>query len=409
MLYPVRAEAKGSSDPRNTDMMPGIILSQGKVWQEQRRFMIRVFNSVFKDQSSQKMIMGDIYDLLSQVRESLSKPVELHLHIDMLIAKFLLKLCTGENSELNDRKDSNNLLDILLLVKAYVQNRSQTAYKYISVHPSIATFLKSCWFWKGDGALKEVLTFVKQNIISQTNSAKPCDGEGCFSVRYIEKIKQQSVSEQELSFVGQNGYVNLTNVIQEILFAGSHATSMMLKWALLLMIQNPDAQEKVYQELITNIGIDIGVPPCILDRKKTPYTQAVLTEVSRLASVSDQGVPHRATKDLYLSTGHYIPKDTMIILWFGEAMRDPKHFPEPDKFDPSRFIDNTTGSFVPHPALIRFGLGKRRCPGEAIAQDLVYLVFTNIVSQFRLERAQDHEHLAHSNSKTVVFLHVRSN
>ncbi len=276
----------------------------------------------------------------------------------------------------------------------------------LSAHPSFAAFLKRCWFCNDEGALEQVITFVKQNIISQTKSATSCDFAGCFSVRYIEKIKQQGVSKQELSFVGENGYINLTNVIQEILFAGSHAASMMLKWALLLMIQNPNVEEKVHQELITNIGA--GVQPCILARKKTPYTQAVLTEVSRLASVTDQGVPHRATKDLYLSTGHYIPKDTMIILWFGEAMRDPKHFPEPDQFDPSRFIDNTTGSFVPHPVLIRFGLGKRRCPGEAIAQDLVYLVFTSIVSQFRLERARDNEHLAHSDTNTVVFLHVRS-
>jgi hypothetical protein len=45
-------------------------------------------------------------------------------------------------------------------------------------------------------------------------------------------------------------------------------------------------------------------------------------------------------------------------------MNDPLHFPQPQKFDPDRFVNPETGKFIPHPRVVPFGLGKRRCLGK---------------------------------------------
>ena len=44
-----------------------------------------------------------------------------------------------------------------------------------------------------------------------------------------------------------------------------------------------------------------------------------------------------------------------------------KHFEEPMKFKPERFI-NSEGEFVPSDLIGFFGIGKRRCPGETLAR-----------------------------------------
>ena len=67
-------------------------------------------------------------------------------------------------------------------------------------------------------------------------------------------------------------------------------------------------------------------------------------------------------------------------------MRDPEHFPSPYKFDPTRYIDGE-GKFVPHPRVIPFGLGKRRCLGETLARIELYMFFTGILSRFNVVKA----------------------
>ncbi len=392
MLLPIRAAAKGSSDPWNGDKMPGISLSQGQLWKEQRRFMVRKLTMAFKEESSQNMIRDDINEFLSHLEAYESKPVEIFLQFELLSAKILLKLCTGGGCQFKEQNDLRDLRKSIGLVKSIVGKRSQTFDKFISAHPSLAAFLK--WFLplNTDSILKDVNRFIEQNIENRKNTPGSYVSSQSFIESYLEKIEEQNIAKQELSFVGSNGNINLHNVVHEITFVGSSTFSNTFKCVLVLMMQNPDVQEKVYQELATNIGV--GMKPSIFDRIKTPYTQAVLTEVYRVICVADKGLPHRAMSDCHLSTGHYIPKDTMLILWYGEVMRDPQIFPKPDMFDPSRFLDNN-GLFAPHPKVIRFGLGQRRCAGEIIGHDLVYLLFTGIMSQFRLQSDKDDKQLTH--------------
>ncbi len=89
-------------------------------------------------------------------------------------------------------------------------------------------------------------------------------------------------------------------------------------------------------------------------------------EVQRLNSVADKAFPHRAKKELLLSSGHDIPKGAMIFFWLGEVQKDQKIFPNPKTLNPNRFLDET-GSFTPNAKVIVFGTGLRRCPGETFA------------------------------------------
>ena len=57
--------------------------------------------------------------------------------------------------------------------------------------------------------------------------------------------------------------------------------------------------------------------------------------------------------------------------------KDPEVFPDPDKFDPERFINPT------HPRLVDFdlpfGFGRRICPGQHVAMQSVFIVISRFV------------------------------
>ena len=58
-------------------------------------------------------------------------------------------------------------------------------------------------------------------------------------------------------------------------------------------------------------------------------------------------------------------------------------FPEPTRFNPDRFID-ANGEFQHCDEVIHFSVGKRRCPGEGLAKMELFLLFANLLNQFKV-------------------------
>ena len=73
-------------------------------------------------------------------------------------------------------------------------------------------------------------------------------------------------------------------------------------------------------------------------------------------------------------------------------MHDPEYFPEPNRFNPERYLtvqDDGTLKFTPHPKVIPFGIGKRRCLGESFARTSVYKSFSTLIQKFEIVRGQE--------------------
>merc|ERR1711994_883985 len=76
----------------------------------------------------------------------------------------------------------------------------------------------------------------------------------------------------------------------------------------------------------------------------------------------------------------------------GEVMHNPEQFPNPMEFKPERYlILNVDGTmkFTPHPHVVPFGIGKRRCLGENLARMTLYKFFTAIIQKYQIVSGQD--------------------
>ena len=71
----------------------------------------------------------------------------------------------------------------------------------------------------------------------------------------------------------------------------------------------------------------------------------------------------------------------MISLW--HPLHDPEHFKNPEIFNPDRFID-LNGKFVNDERVIAFGVGKRSCLGQTLAEKEFFIFFTGIMQQFQI-------------------------
>ncbi len=115
------------------------------------------------------------------------------------------------------------------------------------------------------------------------------------------------------------------------------------------------------------------------------YTNAVLQESLRLTGLAYNSVPHEAMTDFDTTNGHRVPKGTMLFLDIYSIMHDPAVFEDPDAFKPERFL-NDKGQFTgPHDHVIPFGVGRRTCLGQSLAEKQLLLFFVGFMQQFDFE------------------------
>ncbi|XP_063917163.1 cytochrome P450 306a1-like [Zophobas morio] len=165
------------------------------------------------------------------------------------------------------------------------------------------------------------------------------------------------------------------------IFTGTTETTITsLKWIILYLTQYQDVQNKVRQEVLDVLHektLEMS------DVQKLPYTQAVLTEVSRIRTVIPLGFPHYASEDVHVDN-FKIRKGTMIMPLLWGIHMDPKVWDQPEEFRPERFLDEGK-NFGPSESILPFQCGKRMCVGDEFARMMTIIFVAGLVKNFKLE------------------------
>ncbi|KAF8597611.1 cytochrome P450 [Ceratobasidium sp. AG-I] len=165
--------------------------------------------------------------------------------------------------------------------------------------------------------------------------------------------------------------------------AGSTTTTALVYTFIFGMSIRPSIAARVQEEIDAQIGRDRL--PELHDRDVLPYTDAVLQEVIRFYPVFPLGLEHCATEDMKVR-GYTIRKGTTIEANIWAIMRDPKSYPNPHVFDPTRFLTPTPN---PDPRRFLFGFGRRVCPGQHVANNGAFTLAAAFMSVFKVVAGDD--------------------
>ncbi|GMT21670.1 hypothetical protein PFISCL1PPCAC_12967 [Pristionchus fissidentatus] len=166
--------------------------------------------------------------------------------------------------------------------------------------------------------------------------------------------------------------------------AGMETTSTTLRWALLILMDNPDKQEKIRDELLSVVGRSRRLT--MADKPKLPYFVAAINELQRVANMLPFIFFHRCTEGTVIG-GKFIPEDTLTFPQIFSVMKEDAVFERPEEFLPERFLaeDGKTVNRATLERMVAFGLGKRQCVGEGLARLEMFLVLGSILLHYRLE------------------------
>jgi cytochrome P450 len=167
--------------------------------------------------------------------------------------------------------------------------------------------------------------------------------------------------------------------------AGSETTSSTLNSCILYLIAHPEVQKIAQKEIDEALQ---GRSPTFEDEDRLPYCRAIEKEILRVRPVANIGSPRRSDEDV-IYKGMFIPKGTNITLFQYAIHNDPRRYKDPEKFDPSRFLDYPLksgeyagiGDFGKRDHF-SFGCGRRICPGMWLAENSLFITIARILWAF---------------------------
>jgi len=177
-----------------------------------------------------------------------------------------------------------------------------------------------------------------------------------------------------------------------VMLAGHETTANGLSFALWMLAKHPEAQEKLHEEAVRVLG---SRPPTASDFPSLRYAYMVFAEALRLFPPV-WIIGRTCGPESYDFRGFRISPGAILIAPQVVVHRDPRFWPDPERFDPLRFApedkpsDGTSSNgraTRPRFAYYPFGAGSRQCIGEGLAWMEGVFVLATIFRNWRMRPA----------------------
>lgn len=335
----------------------GLLTSDGPYWQRQRRLLQPFFTAKVVAAYFQAMteVVTEVAQNWQQATTS-RQPIELHHEMLSLALDVLGRTLFGV-------RFSDQTSSVSLVVYEAIRFVSQRTRQLLPPPmwlptPGNRRFLRA----------KATLTrFIVDRICSLSSDAQATPAMLAALRDARDPETGQGMSQQEL-----------IDELISFVIAGHETSAVALSWTFSLLGRNPDVEQRLHAELDLVLA---GRPPGLTDLPALPYTRMVLDEALRLYPTV-WIFPRTSVKDESLG-GFHIPRDSMILVCPYLTHRLERYWPEPERFQPERFLPEASRARPRH-AYLPFGAGPHTCIGQHFAVQELVLALATLAQRFRV-------------------------
>ncbi|GAB1735002.1 hypothetical protein NU219Hw_g74t1 [Hortaea werneckii] len=195
------------------------------------------------------------------------------------------------------------------------------------------------------------------------------------------KLKWGFASDLEGAFaVGMHG------------IAGALTIAAPMQSFCLAMCHYPQYQSILYEEIDRVLGDRM---PTYGDLQDMPILRAFIRETLRWRPPVPTGIPHESTEDDTYE-GFHIPAGSVMHPLEWSISRDPEVFPEPDEWNPLRWLDEDFPTYqeplTKFPTITeysQFGYGRRTCQGMGVTEADLFVGIGSVAWLFSMQASED--------------------
>ncbi|KIM45804.1 hypothetical protein M413DRAFT_440842 [Hebeloma cylindrosporum] len=168
-----------------------------------------------------------------------------------------------------------------------------------------------------------------------------------------------------------------------LMFAGHETTAVTLAATLAYLALYPNEQQKAHSEIVSIIS---HRDPTLEDLPKLTHTLACFQEALRLYPAG-QTLTRETAEDIHVKVSNpsastmVLPKGSLMMIDMIGIHRNPRAFPVPDEFRPSRWYG------ISDPDVTMFGIGPRACIGRKFSQTEALTFLSLFLREWKVEPA----------------------
>lgn len=310
-----------------------LLLVEGEEWRTRRRKVMPAFQTK-RLPSYGLMAVEQAEQLCTQLTEQANGGIA-HFDTDATMARLTLDIATRTMFGASPRENGEE-------IEQAIQILSETAFRESTSPLTLPDWMP--------------LTAKRRKLWAMT----VMDDLVCGLVR--ERMQRGAQGDQNdllATLIEQHDgdFVETRNDVMSLLIAGHETSGALLSWLFASLACQPDWLSQVQSELAMVLS---GRSPSPEDLSRLPILRAVVDETLRLYPPAYTLFLRQAEEpvnllDLSLKKGDLV----QIIPYL--TQRDPRFFPNPNKFDPTRFLQPPSW---PQFAYLPFGAGPRVCIGQ---------------------------------------------
>jgi cytochrome P450 len=334
----------------------GLVTSNGKFWQKQRRLAQPAFYKTNLEALFNAMgeTAAVYFDQLAQKKGS---EVDISREMSTVTAQIALKALFSNNTE----EDLNLVYDSITAVQHYVTDRLNNIFSAITfpLNGRKKQFRKD---------LKVLDTVVLKAISQRRKSNK----------KYPDLLQMM----MDATYEDSNEQMNDQQLRDEMvtMFSAGHETSANgLAWIIYLLSQHPDIVTKMRNEIKEVVGDKL---PGFEDLRRLTYIRQVIDEGMRIYPPV-WGVSRTAIEDDEYR-GVKINKDDVVFCLIYNAHHREDLYENAKEFNPDRFAPEKVKA-MPKMSYLPFGGGPRLCIGNRFALMEMQLLLVGLYQRFDFE------------------------
>jgi len=352
----------------------GIIFSNGKVWEDNREVGVKAMRKMGMGRKELENHIcdegNDLIKFIAGIKCSKMKTSDL---FSKAVSNVISRLVFNESDNYGDSK-----------FEVYIKNLDIAAHSQVintkcALFPKFSTSALGRYIFSDVdeyyNAWRDMNEFVhnkckKRLKIQEELEAPECVFDSFWQSKHLDNPDMGDEEKTLHVFVSMS----------DLYLAGSETTNNLTIFACIMLGLHQDIQHDLRKEItaITENYQQINMEM----KKQCPRLLSFIDEIQRYNVLVPK--PPRRVVETFNFNGFTLYPDDIVFADWGTISKDPTLFPNPDVFDPYRFMDEAKTKYVPNKHSIPFGIGKRVCIGESITIMESFLFLSRIIYNFHI-------------------------